>query len=46
MKKRDNFVMLCNVSQHKKVSKQFDLAQVGLNSLILLDIDNIFVIYC
>ena len=32
------FVMLC---QPKKVSKQYDCAKVGLNSLILLDIDNI-----
>ena len=34
-------VMLCYVSEPKKVSKQCGHAKVGLNSIILLDVDNI-----
>ena len=33
--------MLCNVSEPEKVSKQYGCTKVGLNYLILLDIDNI-----
>ena len=32
--------MLCNVSQPEKVSKQYGCAKVGLNFIILLNIDN------
>ena len=35
--------MLCNVSEPKKVSNHYGFAKVGLDYLILLDIDNILV---
>ena len=38
---RSGNVMLCYVSEPKKVSKQCGPAKVGLNSIILLDVDNI-----
>ena len=38
---RSGNVMLCYVSEPKKVSKQCGHAKVGLNYLSLLDIDNI-----
>ena len=37
----ESYVMLCNVSEPEKVLKQYGCAKVGLNYLLLLDIDNI-----